>query len=68
MMMPFMDGVATISALRKMDQNVKIISASGLADNAIAAEAERAGVQRFLSKLFTAEQLLKALAKLLPSE
>ena len=65
MMMPFMDGVATIRALRKMSPDIKIISASGLADSAKTAEAVRAGVQSFLPKPYTAEQLLKRLAEVL---
>lgn len=67
MMMPFMDGVATIRALREMKADVKVISTSGLGDNAKAAEAARAGVQRFLPKPYTAEQLLRALAEVIAS-
>ncbi|HEX7316630.1 MAG TPA: PAS domain S-box protein [Pyrinomonadaceae bacterium] len=65
MMMPFMDGPATIRALQKMNPQVKIIAASGLAGQDKAAEATAAGVQLFLPKPYTAEKLLKALALLL---
>jgi two-component system cell cycle sensor histidine kinase/response regulator CckA len=65
MMMPFMDGPATIRALQKMNPQVKIIAASGLAGQDKAAEATAAGVQQFLPKPYTAEKLLKALAQLL---
>ena len=65
MMMPFMDGPATIRALQKMNPQVKIIAASGLAGQDKAAEAANAGVQMFLPKPYTAEKLLKALAQLL---
>ena len=65
MMMPFMDGVATIRALRKLAPNVKIILASGFANDAKIAEAARAGVQMFLPKPYTAERLLKGLAEVL---
>lgn len=65
MMMPFMDGVATIRALRKMNPDVRVISTSGLGDNAKAAEAAKAGVQRFLPKPYTTEQLLRALAEVI---
>src|SRR5215204_7364084 len=65
MMMPFMDGPATIRALQKMNPQVKIIAASGLAGQDKAAEASAAGVQMFLPKPYTAEKLLKALAQLL---
>lgn len=67
MMMPFMDGVATIRALRKMAPDVKVISTSGLADNAKAAEVARAGVQGFLPKPYTAEQLLRTLDEVIQS-
>jgi CheY-like chemotaxis protein len=65
MMMPFMDGPATIRALQKMNPQVKIIAASGLSGQDKAAEANSAGVQQFLPKPYTAEKLLKALAHLL---
>ena len=65
MMMPFMDGPATIRALQKLDPHVKIIAASGLAANEKAAEAASAGVKTFLPKPFTAEKLLTAVAKIL---
>lgn len=65
MMMPFMDGVATIRALRRMSPDVKVISTSGWSDNAKIADIASAGVQKFLPKPYTAEQLLKALAEVL---
>jgi CheY-like chemotaxis protein len=65
MMMPFMDGVATIRALQKMDANVRIIAASGLAANEKAAEAATLGVRMFLPKPYTAETLLTMIAETL---
>jgi CheY-like chemotaxis protein len=65
MMMPFMDGPATIRALQRMNPTVRIIAASGLGASQRAAEASLAGVQIFLDKPYTAEKLLKALAKIL---
>jgi PAS domain S-box-containing protein len=65
MMMPFMDGPATIRALQKLNPAIKIIAASGLAANEKAAEAASAGVKTFLPKPYTAEKLLRALAKIL---
>ncbi|MGB7922852.1 MAG: response regulator, partial [Pyrinomonadaceae bacterium] len=65
MMMPFMDGPATIRALKKLNPQVKIIAASGLAANEKSAEAASAGVRMFLPKPYTAEKLLKALAEIL---
>jgi two-component system cell cycle sensor histidine kinase/response regulator CckA len=67
MMMPFMDGLATIRALRRMNPAAKIISASGLGDDDKASETARLGVQKFLPKPYTAEALLRALAEILDS-
>lgn len=65
MMMPFMDGPSTIRALRKLNPEVKIIAASGLAANEKVTEAASLGVQTFLPKPYTAERLLVALSELL---
>ncbi|HEX7175667.1 MAG TPA: PAS domain S-box protein [Pyrinomonadaceae bacterium] len=65
MMMPFMDGPATIRALHKMNPQVRVIAASGLGAGDKAAEAKAAGAHIFLPKPYTAERLLKALAELL---
>lgn len=62
MMMPFMDGVATIRALRRLVPGVKVIVTSGLKANDKAAEAAQLGVTTFLAKPYTAEALLRALA------
>jgi PAS domain S-box-containing protein len=61
MMMPVMDGPATIQVLKKMRPNVLIIAASGLAANGHAAKASNLGVKHFLPKPYTADTLLKAL-------
>jgi two-component system, cell cycle sensor histidine kinase and response regulator CckA len=68
MMMPFMDGVATIRALQKMNPHVRIIAASGLPGTDKAAELSASGVRLFLAKPYTAERLLKALAEVLRGE
>ena len=67
MMMPFMDGPATIRALQKMNPAIKIIAASGLTAGHNSGERSLAGVKVFLSKPYTAEKLLKALAEVLRS-
>jgi PAS domain S-box-containing protein len=67
MMMPFMDGPATIRALQKMNPAIKIIAASGLAAGHKPGEGSLEGVKVFLSKPYTAEKLLKALAEVLKS-
>jgi two-component system, cell cycle sensor histidine kinase and response regulator CckA len=65
MMMPFMDGPATMRALQKMNPQVKVIAASGLGAGDKAAEAAAAGALAFLPKPYTAEKLLKTLAEIL---
>ncbi|HVF43051.1 MAG TPA: PAS domain S-box protein [Pyrinomonadaceae bacterium] len=68
MMMPFMDGPSTIRALQKMNPRVKIIAASGLGGQDKAAEAASVGVNLFLPKPYTAEKLLKSLARIIRGE
>jgi signal transduction histidine kinase/ActR/RegA family two-component response regulator len=65
LMMPVMDGPATIRALQRLDPKVKIIAASGLSGNGRMLEAAHAGVKSFLPKPYTADRLLKAIAELL---
>jgi PAS domain S-box-containing protein len=64
-MMPFMDGVATIRALKKLRPDLKIISASGLASERRMPESVRGSVEVFLTKPYTAEMLLTSLAQVL---
>lgn len=65
MMMPIMDGPATIRVLRRLNPQLRVIAASGLAANGHVAEAASLGVKHFLPKPYTAETLLKALRDLL---
>ncbi len=65
MVMPFMDGPATIRALQRMNPKVRIIAASGLGVGQRAGEGALEGVSVFLNKPYTAERLLNALAQVL---
>jgi len=67
MVMPFMDGPATIRALQRMNPKVRIIAASGLGTGLHAGEGTLEGVSVFLNKPYTAEKLLKTLAEVLHS-
>lgn len=67
MVMPFMDGSATIRALQRMNPKVRIIAASGLGTGHHAGEGALEGVSVFLNKPYTAEKLLKTLAEVLRS-
>jgi CheY-like chemotaxis protein len=61
MMMPLMDGTATIRELVRLNPQVRIIAASGLATDAKAAGPAAARVMSFLPKPYTAETLLTAI-------
>lgn len=65
MVMPFMDGPATIRALQRMNPKVRIIAASGLGTGHRAGDGALEGVSIFLNKPYTAERLLKTLAEVL---
>ncbi|MEP6672177.1 MAG: PAS domain S-box protein [Chthoniobacter sp.] len=66
MMMPLMDGPATIRALLQMNPDACVIAASGLAASDHVAQATSLGVKHFLPKPYTAETLLKVLREVLP--
>ena len=59
MMMPVMDGAATIQVLLRINPAVRIIAASGIDSGDPVAKATSAGVKHFLPKPYTAETLLK---------
>jgi PAS domain S-box-containing protein len=59
MMMPIMDGVATIHVLGCINPSVRIIAASGLELAENIARANTAGVHDFLQKPFTADTLVR---------
>jgi two-component system cell cycle sensor histidine kinase/response regulator CckA len=65
MMMPYMDGPATIRALHRLNPYVKIIATSGLDADGKVIENAGPGVRAFLSKPYTAEKLLLTLAEVL---
>jgi len=61
-MMPVMDGTAAILALKRIRPDVKIIAASGLTTKGQVTNPSDPNVQAFLTKPYTAEKLLIALA------
>ncbi len=63
--MPHLDGVATIRALRKIDGRVRIIAMSGLSIGDQINQSIRPEVEAFLQKPYTAEKLLKTVHKVL---
>jgi len=68
MMMPLMDGGATIRALMRINPAIKIIAASGLSTNVDVAKMSGAGVRHFLTKPYTAGDLLKCLRTILDED
>jgi CheY-like chemotaxis protein len=62
-MMPYMDGAATAGALREIDSNVKIVRVSGLSPGEDTSAAN--ALEAFLTKPYSAGQLLAALQRLL---
>ncbi len=65
MMMPVMDGTATIRALTKIDPAVKIIAASGVHANGSVDRISGTVVKHFLTKPYTAGTLLKVMRTIL---
>ena len=65
MMMPLMDGPATIQALTRINPKIKIVATSGLNANGGVVHASGAGVNHFLTKPYTAGALLKTLRTIL---
>jgi CheY-like chemotaxis protein len=65
MMMPSMDGSRSIHVLKKFNPLVKIIAVSGLTSSDKVSVAMDSGVKAFLSKPYTAQQLLKTLHSVL---
>ncbi|WP_395731883.1 response regulator [Prosthecobacter sp.] len=68
MMMPVMDGPATIQVLMRMNPKVRIIAASGLGVKDMVARAANAGVTHFIPKPYTAETLLEVLHSVLNTQ
>jgi CheY-like chemotaxis protein len=63
-MMPLVDGVALSRALRKMNPSVRIIAATGAAEESRKQELRSFQVSQILAKPFTVDVLLAALDEL----
>jgi len=64
-MMPIMDGPALIAAMRRIEPNVKVITASGRNFKASGLNPSNADGQRFLAKPYSAKDLLCTLSHVL---
>lgn len=65
MMMPVLDGPATIQVLRRLNPKLRVIAASGLTANGNAAHVASLGVKHFLPKPYTADVLLRVLQQVI---
>jgi len=65
MMMPGMDGQATLAAIEELDPKVRIIASSGLPVSGRVAEVIAVGQGAYLPKPYSDEQLLATLARVL---
>jgi PAS domain S-box-containing protein len=65
MAMPIMDGPAMAVALRAINPKVKIIGSSGLGTSGGSSIATHAGVVEFIPKPYTAETMLRTIARVL---
>jgi len=65
MVMPIMDGPATIRALKQINPSIKIMVASGSASIGSIAEDSSIDIKYFLAKPYTAADLLKTLRTML---
>jgi PAS domain S-box-containing protein len=63
--MPYMDGVAEIRALHKINPSLPVIAASGLTTTEQNAELQSLNISAFLPKPFTLEKLLETLDSIL---
>jgi PAS domain S-box-containing protein len=68
MSMPDMDGPTMIRQLRAIDPGIRIIGMSGLMNSEQTSELDRLDVSAFLTKPFTAEKLLRAIADALKKD
>jgi two-component system, cell cycle sensor histidine kinase and response regulator CckA len=62
MMMPIMDGIATVTALHQINPNVPVVAMSGLSSVESIAQSNRFGCRYFLAKPYTTRELLQVLA------
>lgn len=65
LMMPVMDGVVTIRALKHINPRVKVIAGSGLGSHPKQKSLRDLGVKHFVAKPYTAETILRELQNVL---
>jgi two-component system cell cycle sensor histidine kinase/response regulator CckA len=68
MMMPVMDGQASIKAIHRINPGAKIIATSGLSEKDKLVKVAGTDINAFLPKPYTAEQLLKTIYEAIPRD
>jgi two-component system cell cycle sensor histidine kinase/response regulator CckA len=68
MMMPHMDGAATIRTIRRIEPGVRMIATSGLPSNGYIAEARGLGAHAFVAKPYSTELLVRTVSEVLGAE
>ncbi len=63
MVMPRLDGPATIRAMREINPDIKVIATSGVRSTGKLTAAMQLGVKTFLPKPYTVERLLTVVAE-----
>ncbi|HEX7261410.1 MAG TPA: response regulator, partial [Luteolibacter sp.] len=65
MMMPIMDGPSLIKVLKRLNPDLPIIGASGIATKSLATDALLAGMLKLIPKPYSAEVLLNVLKEVM---
>ena len=65
LMMPGLDGAATIRALKGLNSDVRVLAASGMMTEERMTKASEAGASGFLRKPFTRDAMLETLRQVL---
>lgn len=68
MVMPLKNGIETAQAVKEFAPDIKIIGCSTIDDEMLIEKAMQAGFDAYLTKPFTKDQILKAIAKVLPQQ
>jgi two-component system chemotaxis response regulator CheY len=64
MVMPLMGGLDAVREIRSIDPNARVLMCSAMGQQELVDEARDAGARGFISKPFTTERVLDALAEL----
>lgn len=63
--MPEMDGIESVKAIRRLDQNANIIMISAMGQQAMVMDAIQAGAKDFIVKPFQQERVMQAIERVL---